>query len=91
MTSDKFIREVASANNMTLKEVRNYADMFEVALKKFVSNNDSIKVLDINVDVVDVPETTRYNPIEGKPVTYPATKRITTRPSADLKRTAKNS
>lgn len=89
MTSDKFVRKVATDNNLTLKEVRAMVDYFETAVKAYVASGESVKVLDVNFDVADVPETTRYNPIEKKPITYPATKRVTTRPSAELKRTAK--
>lgn len=89
MTSDKLIRKVASDNGMTIKDVRAMAGMFESALKDYVKSGENVKFCDVSFNVKDVPETTRFNPIEKKPIVCPATKRLTTKASAGLKRVAK--
>lgn len=89
MTSSQFIKEVATKYGMTQKAVKEMADIFETAIKEKVKNGETIKVFDITFSVKDVPERSGFNPLTMKPAVYPATKKVSLKPSSDFKKVAK--
>lgn len=85
MTSTEFIREVAAANDMTIKDVKMFADMFDVAIKEKLVRGEKFKFADINFDVRDVEARECRNPKTGEVMSVDATRKVVVRPASNLK------
>lgn len=88
MTSKSIIKMVAEEMGRTQKEVKEFADAFEIVLKKFISESavkEKIKCMDLTFSKQDTKERKGRNPQTGESITIPASKKLSVKPSKDMK------
>lgn len=85
MTSSTIIKKVAEKLNMTQKDIKTIADTFEVVVKESLMDGEKFKFADVSYDVKDVPAHTGFNPVKNEPMEIAATRKVTLKPSKDMK------
>lgn len=91
-TSKDFIKRVAENMGVTQKTAKEFANGFELTLKEMISQaevDDEFRCLDIRFVKKEVPARECKNPATGEKISVPASKKVTIKPSADIKRVAK--
>lgn len=85
MTSKEFIKELSIKTGKTQKELKEFADLFETAIKEVISKGENVKIFDLTIGVKDRKETTGTDFKTMEKIVIPAGKKLSIKPSKNYK------
>lgn len=92
MTSKSIIKMTAEKMGVSQRQVKEFADALEDSFKDIIEElpvDEKVKLMDFTLVKKDVASRQGRNPSTGESMVIPATKKLTVKPSGEVKRIVK--